>query len=518
MKRILILAAMFCAVATTAVAQNEEKEQAVRSLVSEGVKLYDEGRMEEALRKYDAALKIDGTDATAYYEKAYTLIRMGRSKEAKKVLEKSLKKCQPGELTMNYKLLADIIDDEGDSRKAIDYYITAFDSNENMPLTMRQSLYYNIGVSYTRLMNQEPDSCAEHANTAVNCFHQSLIINPQHPGSYYNFSHVMMDGCGKEQHGFSWALGMMGWYGVFGANHPMVGQLAELPDKWAAMGITQEEVDSMGPRTRLSYESVCEVAKKEPSEWGKLYDAYMYAIPKVAEGYTAEPVPLPLAKEDMHEDFLWPLYAKIVREGMLETFCHMIAVRDEKHYITNANWVTKNSEAVKKFTDMLAEGRYFDASLIEEQKHGRVPSVDSVASAEDAHARNEEMLLACKYYLKHYIGTEEMERTAKFIMSWAQASPDVNIKIGEGEAKWVSEQTMPYLVAYIAANTVILLAKETKDMTEDIYYDAVAATLWYYESNKDKTGTNDEFERLINLLNTDRDAFEKEVKGNFPVE
>ncbi len=518
MKKILLVLAMFCAVATATVAQNEEKEQTVRSLVSEGVKLYDEGRMEEALRKYDAALKLDGNNATAYYEKAYALVRMGKIKEAKKVLMKSIKRCKTEELTWNYELLGNIIDDEGNARKALDYHIKAFDCTEDISPKMRQNLYYNIGVSYSRLMNQEPDSCAEHANTAANCFFNSLLINPQHPGSYYNFSHVMMAKCGKKYNGFSWALGMMGWYGIFGADHPVIGRLAELPDQWVAMGITKEDIDSMGPRTRLSYESVCEVARREPSEWGKLYDAYMYAIPKVAEGYTAEPVPLQLVEKDMHDEFLWPLYAKIVREGMLETFCHMIAVRDEKHYITNANWVTKNSEAVKKFTDMLAEGRYFDSSLIEEQEYGRVPSVDSVSSAEDAHARNEEMLLACKYYLKHYIGTEEMERTAKFIMSWAQASPDVNIKIGEGEAKWVSEQTMPYLVAYIAANTVILLTKETKDMTEDIYYDAVAATLWYYDNNKDKTGTNDEFERLVNLLNSDRDAFEKEIKSNFPVE
>lgn len=515
MKRISVLMILLLMVVASW-AQIEEKTLQVKNLVAEGVKLHDEGKQEEALKKFNAALKLDGTYATAYYEKAYTLFSNGNHKEAKKVLEKSLKKCKLEDLTLNYKLLGDIVDDEGNSRKAIEYYETAYRSNDDMGPKARQNILYNLGISYGRLMKQELDSCEQHANTALNCFRYSLSLNPKHAGSYYAFSSVITDENNGMNFGFSNALGMMGWYGFFGASHPSINKLIEMPDKWVARDITKEELDSMGPRTRMAYESVCEVAKKEPSEYGQLYDVYMYAIPKVADGYTDEPVPMQLVNKDMHDEFLWPLYAKIVREGMLETFCHIIAMRDKQHYIVNANWITKNNDALDKLVDMLNKGRYFDNTIMEEQAYGRVPSVGSVASADDAHDRYEEAILACKYYLNHYVGTEEMQKTSHFILSWAQASPDVSIPLGSGEAKWLNEQTMPYLIAYMAAYAIRLKDSKTKELTEEAYHDAVGTMLWYYDNNKDKTGTNEELDRLVNLLVNDRDAFDKELKSNFP--
>lgn len=75
---------------------------------------------------------------------------------------------------------------------------------------------------------------------------------------------------------------------------------------------------------------------------------------------------------------------------------------------------------------------------------------------------------------------------------------------------------MPYLIAYMAAYAIRLKDSKTKELTEEAYHDAVGTMLWYYDNNKDKTGTNEELDRLVNLLVNDRDAFDKELKSNFP--
>lgn len=108
MKKVIlfVLMAIF---STVAMAQNDDKRQAAYDLVSEGVKLYDDGKYEEALKKFNAALKLDDTYASTYYEKALTLRAMDKNKEAKKTLEKSLQKCTWGNIAMNYKFLGDIV-------------------------------------------------------------------------------------------------------------------------------------------------------------------------------------------------------------------------------------------------------------------------------------------------------------------------------------------------------------------------------------------------------------------------
>lgn len=513
MKKILLLA-VFCGMAITVMAQDSEKTKAAYDLMVEGVKLFDNGDYVKAMDKYNAALKLDDTYAAVYYEKASTLLALDNKKEAKKTLVKSFKKCAKVDLALNYKLFGDILDIEDNAREAIDYYYKALNAQDDMSPKVQQNLLYNIGVTYDHLATLEPDSCNDFSYYACNCFEESLKLNPQHPGSYYAFTKVILNET-RRDFGFSWAVGMIGWYGFFGANHSQIGMLEEIPDKWGTLELTQQEIDSLGPRTLIAYESLCESAKKKPSEYGKLYDMFMYVIPKVADGYTSEPVPLQLA-EDMHNQFLWPLYAKMVREGVLETFCHVVAMRDSKHYITNANWVTKNDEAVKKLTDMLNNGRYFNSNLIEEKEYGRVPPMDSVSTAEDAHAHNEDAIMACRYYLNHYLGSKEMQKCSQFILSWSQASSDVSIALGDGEAKWLNEETSPYLVAYMAACALYMLDNNLNEMNEEAYCHAVSTVVWYYSLNKDKTGTNDELERMFNLHNTDEEAFKKEVQSNFP--
>lgn len=519
MKKVILFVLMAILSAVT-MAQNDEKKQAAYDLVSEGVKLYDDDKYEEALKKFNAALKLDDTYASTYYEKALTLLAMDNNKEAKKTLEKGLKKATWGNIAMNYKLLGDITDEEGNARKAIEYYWKAndlIDNNDEYDRVriQRHSVMYNLGIAFTNLAKQEPDSSSVHKSSALGCFHYSLHYQPTHASSYYGFYNaVASPEEAPADGGYSWALGMLGWYGFFGNGHPLIEKMAEMPERWAAVNLTQAEIDSLSANARIALASVQESAKKEPSEYGKLYDMFMYAIPKVAENFKEEPVPLCMAK-DMYEEFLYPLYAKMIREGVFETFCHVAAMRIQRSTIPNKNWIDRNDAAVKKLTDMLNKGRYFDPDVVYEQTYGMVPGPE-VTSAEEAHARNEEAKLACKYYLNHYIGTEEMQKTMQFIFSWVSSSPDVTVPLGKTEEKWVAEETLPYLITYMAACSVWLLDNGTKELTEDAYLGAVTEMLNFYNHNKEKTGSNAELDRLFELGVNDFESFEKEIRANFP--
>jgi tetratricopeptide (TPR) repeat protein len=58
--------------------------------VNEGNLKDSQGRYEEAIADYDRALQIDPDDADALFDKAETLQKMGKRKEAEKLVEKAL--------------------------------------------------------------------------------------------------------------------------------------------------------------------------------------------------------------------------------------------------------------------------------------------------------------------------------------------------------------------------------------------------------------------------------------------
>ena len=109
-----------------------------------------------------------------------------------------------------------------------------------------------------------------------------------------------------------------------------------------------------------------------------------------------------------------------------------------------------------------------------------------------------------------------MHKTMQFIFSWIQASPDVSVQVGNAEAKWLTKETTPCLVAYMAHCALYQLENNTKEMTEDVYLDAVTDMLNFYIDNKEKIGANAELDRLVELGKNDFENFEKEVRANFP--
>lgn len=506
-----ILFILLCCVSLVTLAQDNAKQEKVHSLLSEGIKLSDKGEHKEALEKYDAALEIDDRFAISYYEKALTLTVMQKRDEAKSTLETSLQKCPEGEmLSANYMLLADIVDMEGDSRKAIAYYNKAYELCNPDDYDQLGFILYNTGVACNNMSLLEPDSCKEYESMAVFCFENALHFLPTHASSYLGEYEKLMG-----MHGYACCLGVMGWFGFLGKGHNAIAELTEMPKKWAEIDLTQEEIDELGPITRATFESVREVTKQSPSDYGVIYDVFKNALPKLLDGEHADPIPL-CVTEDMYDEFLWPLYAKMVREGLLEAFCHVVAANVETGSTANQDWIKNNEEAVGKLKQTLVDGHYFDTTALTEKQYGKVPSVDAVNSADEAHILNNEAALACKYYIFHSVEAEGIDKVTKFLVSWAASSPDVSIIIGGGEEKWAADKKAGfYLIAYLASSSLYLLSNNVKEMTEDGYLSAMDTVVRYYNYNKEKAGSVAELDRLQNLLETDKEAFDEEMRNNF---
>ncbi|SEP42179.1 tetratricopeptide repeat protein [Mucilaginibacter sp. OK283] len=159
-----LLFILFIAYAPVAFGQTKDDAKA---LVKEGIALHNAGKYDEAIAKYNEALKIDPDYSSAYYELAYTLFSTGKGNDAIAYLEKTLK-LDP-KLAGAYDMLGSIYDDDKQPDKAIEYYKKGIEANPKY-----QRLYYNLSVAYLRQKKY-----AESENYAV----EAIKLDPKHASS-----------------------------------------------------------------------------------------------------------------------------------------------------------------------------------------------------------------------------------------------------------------------------------------------------------------------------------------------
>lgn len=168
----LILLSLF--ISTAVLSQDKSK---INGLISEGVKLHDAGKFEEAILKYKEALQLDPDNSTANYEIAYTLFSNKSAKDAIPYLNKIIEE-NPSNSGSAYDMLGSIYDTQGQKDKAIEYYKRGIKAQPEY-----QGLYYNLAITYSSLGKNEE---------ALQNVTKALQLNPKHASSHRLYALINM--------------------------------------------------------------------------------------------------------------------------------------------------------------------------------------------------------------------------------------------------------------------------------------------------------------------------------------
>ena len=496
-RRILFFVVMMFTMMFAYGQEKDAKLEKADALCNEGVALHDEGKYEEAIKKYDEALKVKPDYYLAMTEKAYSLYSMDKKSDAKKILEKIIKK-QPTDfdLSHSYLMYANIVDDEGDQIKALEIYDKALDVVDATNTEMLQQIYYNRAVVLSKFTDENKKKVEDWQNIMLWSLDRSLRFMPYHPRS------LSLMGNAMDEHGHY--LNALCCYAIFAmAADDAADLLVPVLTAWK----DKELIPDSGPRTSNSFNKVKEILAKEPSEYGILYDLFSEALPLACPDTLGMPVPVCYAA-DIFEDAYVPFFAELHRKGLLECFCHYLMKNSKSKYISNADWLSAHKVEEERLWSLVKELQ----TLSKDMEFGYVPDSVVINNAEEAHQHNVDAIACCRYYLRHVSSADYMNEAAKFITQWAMASPDVTIKIGESEKAFLDKPTL--LVSYLAGCSYAALSdREIKP--ENIYGSGISAVLNRYSDDKETTGQIEELDKLLNLFNNDTEGFKKYVEENY---
>ena len=260
-KRILLLLVMICTIAFAYGQDTDEKTEKANALCKEGMALHDQGKFEEAIRKFDEGLKILPYNATLIYDKAYSLVAMGKNAEAKKLLEKLFKEGNTDEdVSMPYVFYANLLDDDGEAMQALEVYDKALEYVSPLDVTTIQLINYNKALTLYNLKDEDKAKVEDRVQQIFNHLDNSIECNPTHPASFGLYGRIMAD-----EGAYYNAMA------CFGINALLVGKkvgtLEAALKEWENKNISPNS----GPLATLSLNKVKEVLKSEPSEFGKLF-------------------------------------------------------------------------------------------------------------------------------------------------------------------------------------------------------------------------------------------------------
>ena len=500
-KRILLLLVMIFTMSFAYGQDTDEKTEKANALCKEGMALHDQGKFEEAIRKFDEGLKILPYNATLIYDKAYSLVAMGKNAEAKKLLEKLFKKGNTDEdVSMPYVFYANLLDDDGEAMQALEVYDKALEYVSPLDVTTIQLINYNKALTLYNLKDEDKAKIENWNQQIFNHLDNSIECNPTHPGSLYLYGRIMAD-----EGAYYNAIA------CFGINTLLIGKkvgtLETALKEWENKNISPDS----GPLTTLSLNKVKEVLKSEPSEYGRLYDIFTTVIPAICCDTLGTPVPFSYAY-NLANDGIMPFFSELKRQGLLECFFHVAMKNAKVQYISNADWLTTNKSEEERLWNTIGGLEVFKKDL----KYGYVPDSVVFRTAEDAHQHNVDAMAACKFYMTHTIDSKGMPNVKKYIVAWSVASPDVHINIGTQVADW-TKTNVDYLAAYLAGCSYYALTSHQKEWNKETFARGVYEVLKSYESNKDVLGKNENLDKLLELYQSEGDGYQKFIEENYTI-
>ena len=174
MKKLLLLLS-FLFISFRVLPQDDNTK--LKDFISEGIKLHDLKKYDQAIASYKEALKIEPTNPSANYEIAFSLMSKGETKNAIPYLEK-VTKTKNNVSVSAFDMLGSIYDDMGKKDKAIEYFNKGIEADPTY-----QRIYFNAAVTSVR-MGKDKEALA-YLLTA-------LKLDPNHASSHNLYAELMM--------------------------------------------------------------------------------------------------------------------------------------------------------------------------------------------------------------------------------------------------------------------------------------------------------------------------------------
>jgi len=146
-----------------------QDKNAAETKVSEGIILHDGGKFEEALNKYEEALKLDKNNLFALSEKAMTLEASKKYDEAINICKLAISTYPKEDIKTVYLTYGNSLDHARKPQEAIKIFDEGIKKYPNF-----HQLYFNKGIT---LVNDDQ------IEKALEQFQKSLVLKPDHPGS-----------------------------------------------------------------------------------------------------------------------------------------------------------------------------------------------------------------------------------------------------------------------------------------------------------------------------------------------
>jgi tetratricopeptide (TPR) repeat protein len=219
--KLLLTLALFLFIGSYSFAQGNNQ---ANDLIKQGVDLHNAGKYDQAIAKFNEALKADPANGYANYELAFSLYASKKPNDAIPYLEKAAKSASTSLIVPAYALLATIYDEGQQPQKAIETYNAAIKINQAYP-----QIYYNLGIAYFRnqqyaeaensaieAIKHDPKNASSQRLYALVCFHQNkranallgfcsfLLIEPTGPRAaeaFSNIQHIIQGGVLKDNNG-----------------------------------------------------------------------------------------------------------------------------------------------------------------------------------------------------------------------------------------------------------------------------------------------------------------------------